>query len=286
MRKNKERRMSFFYIKSIILFLSLFVLKVNAETKIIAKNGATLYKLSQKYGVSLKALMHKNKFNDANKIIEGELIVIPSKKIVEDDNNIYKKNLKYKVVEGDTLYKIARIYNVNIKDIISINNFNDASFIKPNQIILLPKGTSYKIANIKKDTKLANKNVSYHQTYKNESITDILQIHNIKKDDIIALNKLNSPIKINSNTKLKIRENEYNKWLKYGSLTINWSDWTYLNNNYITQAKNKKNKPFLLALNCERRILNNTLENSYWTSWYFPENDFQFKLISDFCDQD
>ena len=47
-----------------------------------------------------------------------------------------------------------------------------------------------------------------------------------------------------------------------------------------------KNKTFYLALSCKKRVLNNTLNNSFWTSWYFPETDFEFKLINDFCDQD
>ena len=67
---------------------------------------------------------------------------------------------------------------------------------------------------------------------------------------------------------------------------INWSDWRYLDGNYLTKAKNIKNKPFYFAINCERRVLNNTLKNFHWTSWYFPKSDFEFKLIDDFCDQD
>ena len=67
---------------------------------------------------------------------------------------------------------------------------------------------------------------------------------------------------------------------------INWSDWRYLDGNYITIAKNKKNKSFYLAISCEKRALNNTFKNSNWTSWNFPENEFELKLTQDFCDQD
>ena len=102
----------------------------------------------------------------------------------------------------------------------------------------------------------------------------------------MTLNKLNDPITINPNTKLKIRENKSLKWLKYGPLIINWSDWRYFNGNYITQAKNKKNRSFYLAISCKKRVLNNTLKNSSWMSWYFPKSDFEFKLINDFCDND
>ena len=273
--------LSFFHIKSIIFFLSIFISQVNAETKIIAKNGDTLFKISKQYGVSLKELMHKNNFNDANRIVEGELIIIPLKPNI--DNN---KLLTYKVLKGDTLYKIARDYNVNVKDIISINNLDNLSFLKPNQIIMLPNGAIYKEIIDQKEIKLANKKVSYHQTSSTEELSDIAKLHNVSIEEIITLNKLNDQKKVNPNTKLTIRKNNSLKWLKYGSLIINWSEWRYLDGNYITQAKNKKNKLFYLAVSCEKRALNNTLNNSYWTSWYFPSSDFEFKIINDFCDQD
>ena len=271
---KKKNIISFFHIKSIFFLLSIFILPVKAETKIIAKSGDTLFNLSKQYGVPLKELMHKNNFNDANRILEGEVIIIPLK----NDNN---QNLTYKVIEGDTLYKIARDYNVNIKDIISINNLNNLSFLKPNQIILLPNGASYK-----KVIKIASKNVSYHQTSKVEELNQIAKIHNVSKEEIIRLNELDDPIKVNANTRLKIRENNSLKWLRYGSLMINWAKWRYLDGNYITQAKNRKNKSFYIAINCERRTLNNTLRNSYWNNWYFPKSNFEFRLLNDFCDQD
>jgi len=283
MLKKIEKNISLLCLNSIIFFLSIFTLKVNAETTIIAKSGDTLLKISKQYGVPLKELMYKNNLNDATRIIEGKAIVIPLKNKEKDykaDNPIYK------VVEGDTLYKIARNYNVNLQDIIDLNNLGNNSFLELGQIILLPKGAINKKVIIKKNIKLASKKVFYHQTSKSEDLSIISEIHKITKEEINILNNLNNTEKINPNIKLKIRESKPSKWLKYGSLMINWSDWTYLDGNYIAQAKTKKNKSFYLALNCKKRTLNNTLNNSYWTSWYFPENDFEFKLINDFCDQD
>ena len=279
MTKNIKFISSFFNIKSIFIFLSIFTLKVNSETKIIAKNGDNLFNLSKQYGVPLKELMHKNNFNDANRILEGEIIIIP---IQNDDY----KPLTYKVLEGDTLYKIARDYNTNVKDIISINNLDNASYLKKNQIILLPNGSIKKQLVNKKNIKLASKKVLYHQTSKSEELSDISTIHNVSIEEIITLNKLNDQIKLNPNTKLKIRKGKASKLIKYGSLTINWGEWRYLDGNYITQAKNEKNKSFYLALNCKKRVLSNTLKNSFWTIWYFPTSNFEFKLINDFCDHD
>ena len=283
MLKKIEKNISLFCLNSIILFLSIFTLKVNAETTIIAKSGDTLLKISKQYGVPLKELMYKNNLNDATRTIEGKTILIPLKNIEKDykaDNPIYK------VVEGDTLYKIARNYNINVQDIIDLNNLGNNSFLELGQIILLPKGAVNKKVIIKKNIKLASKKVFYHQTSKSEDLSIISEIHKITKEEINIVNNLKNTVKINPNIKLKIRESKSSKWLKYGSLMINWSDWTYLDGNYIAQAKTKKNKSFYLALNCKKRTLNNTLNNSYWTSWYFPDNDFEFKLINDFCDQD
>ena len=274
--------LNFFYIKSVIFFLSIFILQVNAETKIVAKNGDTLFNLSKKYGINLKELMHKNNINDANRELEGEVIIIPINNDGENKNNL----ITYKVIEGDTLYKISKDHNVSIKDIISINNLNNSSLLKINQIIMIPDRGFYDKAINKKNIRVASRKVYYHQTSKVEEVSQIAQIHKVSEEEIITLNKLNDPTKVTPNTKLKIRKSKSSKWLRYGSLIINWSDWRYLDGNYITQAKNKKNKSFYIAISCEKRALNNTLNNSYWNKWYFPENDFEFKLINDFCDHD
>ncbi len=272
-----------FYINRIVLLLSILSLKLNAETKIIAKSDDTLFKISKQYGVPLRQLMYKNNFSDASKVIEGEVILIPHEETNKYKNNNYQT---YRVIEGDTLYKITRDYNLNLKDIMSINNLSHDSYLKVNQIILLPKGAKYKKVISKENIKLASKKVAYHKTSKSEDLSTIAYIHKIPKNEIKTLNNLNDLAKVKPNVKLKLRKSKSQKWLKYGSLIINWSDWTYFDGNYIAQAKTKKNKAFYLAVTCKKRALNNTLNNSYWTSWYLPETDFEFKLINDFCDQD
>ncbi len=272
-----------FYINSIIFILSIFSLEVNAEKKITAKSGDTLFKISEQYGIPLKELMYKNNFNDATKIIEGNVILIP---LNSNHKKVKSDYLTYKVIKGDTLYKIARDYNIDLRDIISLNNLSSSSHLNINQIILLPKGAIYEKSIKRENIKLAHKKVFYHQTSKAEDLATIAEIHQISKEEINTLNKLNDPIKIKPNIKLILRENKASKWIKYGPLKVNWSDWTYFDGNYIAEAKTKKNTLFNLALNCKKRALNNTLLHSDWASWYFPKTDFEFKLINDFCDKD
>ncbi len=268
----------FIYIQSLLFSLSSLFFQVNAQTKIIAKSGDTLLNLSEEHGVSLKELMHKNNFIDANKILEGEVIIVPSK-------NFPEERLSYKVKAGDTLYKIAREYNVNVIDIISINNLKDVYSIKPNEMILLPEGAIYKKLFTQRKITPITKKVYYHQMKASETISEIASIHNISAEQIIKLNQLNDLAEADTNTKLKIRKVVKSKWKKYGSIIIDLSEWTYFDGNYITEAKNKKNKFFYLSINCKRRVLNNTLHNSSWTNWYSPNIDFEFRLINDLCDQ-
>ncbi len=283
MLTKMKSNISLFLTNNIIIFLSLFAVSVNSETTIIAKSGDNLIKISRQYGVPLKELMYKNNFNDATKIIEGEIVIIPLKNNGEDNKN---NHLTYKVIKGDTLYKIARDYNINIKDIISINRLTYDSYLKAGQIIILPKGTVYKNLNNKESIELVSKKVIYHRTYKTEDISTISNMHRVTIEEINTLNKLNDPVEINPNTKLQLRKKNPSKWLKYGSIMVNWSDWTYFDGNYIALSKTKKNTSFYIALNCKKRALNNTLNNASWTNWYFAKHDFEFKLIDDFCDKD
>ena len=269
----------------IILFISsIFTSEVKAETKIIAKRGDTLVKISREYGVTLKELMYKNDFYDATKIIEGEIIIIPTKTNAQDKINEHKT---YKVIEGDTLYKISIDYNIKLEDIIRLNSLRDESSLRVNQILLLPKGAKKKKKNISNSSiQQVKKKVAFHLTSKTEELSTIAKLHRISIEEINTFNKFTDPTKINPNIKLRLRKNKVSKWRKYGSIMVNWSDWTYFGGNYISKAKTKKDTSFYIAINCTKRTLNNTLNNPSWKNWYFPKTDFEFKLINDFCDKE
>ena len=275
--------------KSINYFLSLFVLllilvgKVSSEEKIIAKEGDTLFKISNEYGVSLKELMHKNNYDDASKLVEGEVIFIPKSYIKPKHKGIPT----HKVEEGDTLYKIARLYNIKVNDIINLNRLNENSLLKLGELIILPP-ESFKDNKVKSFAR-AKQKVNYHQTSSNEKIADIAQIHNVQIEDIISLNKIKEMEDIDIGRNLQIREDKKNSdknWASYGLLKVNWSDWRYIKGSYITKVKNKKGKSFFLAVNCEKRRINHTSGNGEWRNWFFPKNDFENDLINDFCNQD
>ena len=76
-----------------------------ATTHEIAQND-TLWSLSQKYGVSVKALKKVNKLS-SDLIIAGQTLKVPSKAEAK-----LATATTHKVVKGDTLWSIAKKYGV------------------------------------------------------------------------------------------------------------------------------------------------------------------------------
>ena len=48
----------------------------------------------------------------------------------------------YKIVKGDTLYKIAKDNNINPSLLAQLNGINEDDYIYPNQVLLVPKAGS------------------------------------------------------------------------------------------------------------------------------------------------
>ena len=101
------------------------------------------------------------KYDDTLDKIASKFETMPS--IIRDINNLYSGEIRegmelvvpkenkeyfnyYTVVSGDTLYGIARRYNINPELLSSINGINQNDYIYPDQQILIPKsGYSYYI---------------------------------------------------------------------------------------------------------------------------------------------
>jgi LysM repeat protein/ABC-type branched-subunit amino acid transport system substrate-binding protein len=107
------------------------------------KRGQTVYSLSKKYKVTESIIYQYNPW-----AIEGikpdQTIWIPRKSEMLDISEAARINdmfLYYTVKEKDTLYSIAKLFNVNMADIIDANPvLRDG--LKPGQLIKIPKITT------------------------------------------------------------------------------------------------------------------------------------------------
>ena len=94
----------------------------------IVKKGDTLYSIAKKFNISIDELKSINNLNNNILYIGQELLIKKPKEEYE----------KYIVKKGDTLYSIARKYNIPISLLADINNLN-STILSINQELLIPK---------------------------------------------------------------------------------------------------------------------------------------------------
>ena len=126
------------------------------------------------------------KFDDTIDKIASKYETMPN--IIRDINNLYNDNLRegmeiivpkenkeyfnyYSVTKGDTLYEIARKYNINPSLLSSINGLNEQDYIYPDQQILIPKS-----------------GYSYYITKEGDTIENVIKTFNTSKDNFNKYN--------------------------------------------------------------------------------------------------
>lgn len=133
------------------------------ESYIIGK-GDNLENIANKYNTSIKVLQDINNLFCIDNLREGMEIVVP----IES-----KDYFNYYVVEkGDSVYAIARKYNINPELLSNINGLNEDDYIYPNQQILIPKN-----------------GYSYYITAEGDTIDEVIRAFNSNRDKFFNENK-------------------------------------------------------------------------------------------------
>ncbi len=79
----------------------------------------------------------------------------------------------YRVQKGDSIYAIARRYNINPELLTTLNGLNDADYIYPNQVILIPKA-----------------NYSYYITKDGDTLDSVTNILGVSRDKFLKENDI------------------------------------------------------------------------------------------------
>ncbi|MFB5946547.1 DPBB and LysM peptidoglycan-binding domain-containing protein [Albibacterium profundi] len=115
----------------------------------------TYYSLSRKYGVSHREIMT---FNNNKSLKIGDIVKIPSNRPYQNTSTSgapsseeasesttpdqpSDSGIRYKVGAGETLYTIAKRFQVSVAQIVAKNNLENGRSIKAGQTILIPDGT-------------------------------------------------------------------------------------------------------------------------------------------------
>jgi len=234
----------------------------------IVKSGDTLYKIANKFGITVDDLKQTNNLV-GNSLSIGQELIIPGESVTEEKIYIVKS--------GESLYSIANKYGVTVNELKDLNNLISNN-LTIGQKLLLPGeseettlntytvksgDTLYSIANkygltvqeLKDLNNLSNNTLSIGQTLKirdnnNEIVTDDKEYYTVKKgdtlfsiankynisvDEIKKLNNLTSNnLSIGDKIKIPIKDNITHIVKKGESL---WS----IANNYNVSVNDLKN---------------------------------------------
>lgn len=135
------------------------------------KRGDTLYSIAKQYDVSIDDLLEYNQlFNTILTI--GQQLVIP----IEDNSS--DNNIVYVVKNGDTLYSIAKRYNVDVDLLKNYNNLDD-NMIAVGQKLTIPNTNEFITYYVRTNDTLESIAKRF-----NRDVDFIKRINNLQTDDI------------------------------------------------------------------------------------------------------
>ena len=153
----------------------------NTEQTYIVKAGDTLYSIASRYNTTVDLLKKLNNLT-SNILRIGQILYIPN------DSNT--SNINYVVKSGDTLYSIAKRYNVSIDAIKKLNNLTNNTLLI-GQVLKIP--VSEKEDYINYTVKSGDTLYSIASRY-NTTVNKIKDLNNLKSNIIVIGDVLKIPL--------------------------------------------------------------------------------------------
>lgn len=97
--------------------------------------GDTFDSIAKKTSTTVDDLKVINGYNDDYDLMVGSLIIVPNTK-----NQYFKM---YNVKQGDTIYSIAKMFNIDENTLMLLNGLKEEEYIYPNQEIMIPNDDIY-----------------------------------------------------------------------------------------------------------------------------------------------
>ncbi|MGA9466447.1 MAG: LysM peptidoglycan-binding domain-containing protein, partial [Exiguobacterium marinum] len=107
----------------------------STTVKYTVKSGDTLYKIATMYNTTVAKIAAANNITNVNLISVGQMLIIPGTTVTPPPAT----TVKYTVKSGDTLYKIATMYNTTVAKIAAANNITNVNLISVGQVLTIPK---------------------------------------------------------------------------------------------------------------------------------------------------
>ncbi len=151
-----------------------------AITHKVAK-GETIYQIAKKYNATQDEIVKINP-EIQNGLQENSVLIIPNNKLSFNNKN-------HIVQEKETLYGIAKMYNVLVIDIERENATVLSEGIKPGQTLVIPSKNKENLELKNTVPKISNTfNYNSHVVKAEETLFSIARLYNVSVDDLDKLN--------------------------------------------------------------------------------------------------
>jgi LysM repeat protein len=133
-------RFLFFLLMLVIALVSsqtVFGETASQVTVHVLKKGETIYSIARSYRVDVQTILKINNITDPTKLPEGYRIEIPSANAVNVSVSPQSFS-NHTVAKGETLYGIARFYEISLDLLRSANNLSNNFLLKEGFVLKIP----------------------------------------------------------------------------------------------------------------------------------------------------
>lgn len=109
-----------------------------SATTYTVRRGDTLGSIAEKFGTTIQELARLNDLADADNIIVGQHLKIPSGSKRTEPTPTTAKRRVYVIQRGDTLLSIAREHGLTVRQLQEANNIKDPARIYAGQTLVIP----------------------------------------------------------------------------------------------------------------------------------------------------
>lgn len=172
--------------------------EVNSKDQInyIVKSGDTLSQIAMEYNTSVQEIVLLNNIFNPNLIYPGQDLIIESNKYSDFDNNSESEKIEYVVKTGDTLSKIAIMYNTTVRELAILNNIENVNLIYPGEVLTILSNTDFNVVG-------THKKIIYKIQYGN-TLSGISNKFDISMEKLIEYNNIVNPNLIYAGAYLEI----------------------------------------------------------------------------------
>lgn len=154
----------------------------------VIKPKETLYSLSKEYDVSQETIKSLNPFIDQRGLQPDDVVRIPKKQVTTSDNTeitdpkeeVQVPEGMHLVKAGETVYSIAKAYNLEMSDIYAANRNLQTEGLKKGEFIKIPNKKSVSIPE--------GETYFEHKVVKNETVFSLIRKYDVSLEELIELN--------------------------------------------------------------------------------------------------